>query len=74
MGSMRYAIWVGCGLWMAGLAVASCGGSSSETPWPVEPDTSALGPAGELGSGAAVDERAQPEGDAGAPARRKEKE
>ncbi len=26
---------------------ASCGGSSSETPWPVEPDPSKLGPSGE---------------------------
>lgn len=29
-----------CGLW-------SCGGSSSETPWPVEPQGAALDPAGE---------------------------
>ena len=32
---------------LAVLFVASCGGTASETPWPVEPDTAALGPAGE---------------------------
>jgi hypothetical protein len=68
---MRYAIWIGCGLWAAALAVTSCGGSSSETPWPVEPDTSGLGPAGELGRSPAADDAVQP-ADAGPPARRKE--
>ena len=36
-------------LWIALLAAlaASCGGSSSETPWPQEPDPSVLGPRGE---------------------------
>jgi len=29
------------------VVAASCGGSSSETPWPVEPDPSKLGPSGE---------------------------
>jgi hypothetical protein len=29
------------------LAAAGCGGSSSETPWPAEPEGPALGPAGE---------------------------
>lgn len=29
------------------LACAACGGSSSETPWPVEPDNVDLGPVGE---------------------------
>lgn len=28
-------------------AFAACGGSASETPWPVEPKGTALGPAGE---------------------------
>jgi hypothetical protein len=28
-------------------ACAACGGSSSETPWPVEPDNVDLGPVGE---------------------------
>lgn len=32
------------------LAGAACGGSSSESPWPVEPDTPVLGPAGEEGA------------------------
>jgi hypothetical protein len=27
----------------------ACGGSSSESPWPVEPDSPVLGPAGEDG-------------------------
>lgn len=41
---------------IAPLALAACGGSSSETPWPVEPDSAAqLGPAGEVGPGAAAD-------------------
>jgi hypothetical protein len=29
------------------LAAGACGGSSSESPWPVEPESSVLGPAGE---------------------------
>ncbi len=29
------------------LTVAACGGSSSETPWPVEPIDDGVGPAGE---------------------------
>jgi hypothetical protein len=29
------------------LAPAACGGSSSETPWPAEPQGAALGPADE---------------------------
>lgn len=28
-------------------AMAACGGSASETPWPVEPEPSQLAPAGE---------------------------
>ena len=68
---MRTAVVMGCGLILAGLAFAACGGSSSETPWPIEPETQPLGPAGELGPGAAVDDRAdQP--DAGPRPRRHE--
>ena len=52
MGSMRDAIRTGCGLLFASLLAASCGGSSSETPWPLEPETPTLGPAGESGPGA----------------------
>jgi hypothetical protein len=40
----RALILVGC---LLGTALAACGGSSSETPWPVEPENAALGPAGE---------------------------
>lgn len=40
-------------LLLTGAAVAlgsgACGGSSSESPWPVEPEGSDLGPAGEEG-------------------------
>jgi hypothetical protein len=42
---------------LAALA-ASCGGSSSETPWPVEPDPSKLGPSGEAAIPPLVDEDA----------------
>lgn len=42
---------VGC---LLGAALAACGGSSSETPWPAEPENaSLLGPAGESPSGGA---------------------
>ena len=40
----RALILVGC---LLGTALAACGGSSSETPWPAEPENAALGPAGE---------------------------
>ena len=49
------------------LAIA-CGGSSSETPWPVEPLHPVLDPAGESAAAPAIfDSRA----DAGAPSRPK---
>ena len=48
---------------LLGAALAACGGSSSETPWPAEPENAALGPAGE--SGAAIEVDKNP--DAGAP-------
>lgn len=32
---------------LAAAAVLGCGGSSSETPWPVEPEGATPGPAGE---------------------------
>ena len=51
---------------LLGAALAACGGSSSETPWPAEPqNASLLGPAGESPSGGAG-----PIPDAGAPAPR----
>jgi hypothetical protein len=34
-------------LWWMALLMAACGGSSSETPWPVEPIDTDPGPAGE---------------------------
>ncbi|MEP7125023.1 MAG: hypothetical protein ABJE95_29100 [Byssovorax sp.] len=46
-----------------GAALAACGGSSSETPWPAEPENAALGPAGESGASTALDRLP----DAGAP-------
>ncbi|MEO7329289.1 MAG: hypothetical protein ABI193_11965 [Minicystis sp.] len=42
---MRPALLLGSFLILA--SIAACGGSSSETPWPVEPEGPALGPAGE---------------------------
>jgi hypothetical protein len=35
---------------LAAAALSSCGGTSSETPWPTEPQGTALGPAGESGA------------------------
>jgi hypothetical protein len=46
----RALILVGC---LLGTALAACGGSSSETPWPAEPENAALGPAGESASSVA---------------------
>jgi hypothetical protein len=55
---MRAAIWVAVS---AALVAADCGGTSSETPWPVEPAGVNLGPAGE----AAAARREEPELDGG---------
>ncbi|MCC6556522.1 MAG: hypothetical protein IT372_26485 [Polyangiaceae bacterium] len=61
------------------LLALCCGGSSSETPWPVEPEGPALGPAGEgaprgpldepeaPGQEAAPDEQGAPPGEPEAP-------
>jgi hypothetical protein len=38
--------------------LVACGGSSSETPWPVEPQGAALGPAGESVEGSDPDDGA----------------
>ena len=46
-----------------GAALTACGGSSSETPWPAEPENAALGPAGESSAAVVVDTLP----DAGAP-------
>jgi hypothetical protein len=43
-------IWIAAGVALAaGALAAACGGSASESPWPVEPDTPVLGPEGEEG-------------------------
>ena len=39
------------------LAAAACGGSSSETPWPVEPEAVQLGPSQENLTPPAITER-----------------
>ena len=44
---MRHALLFTPALLFAVALAAACGGSSSETPWPVEPDPSVLGPRGE---------------------------
>ena len=36
--AMRYALLLAPALLLAATAAASCGGSSSETPWPIEPE------------------------------------
>ncbi len=41
-------------------ALVACGGSSSETPWPVEPYGPALGPSGESAPASSVDNEAEP--------------
>ena len=46
----RALILFGC---LLGTALAACGGSASETPWPAEPENAALGPAGESRAGVA---------------------
>lgn len=33
----------------AGVIAAACGGSATESPWPIEPDSLVLGPQGEEG-------------------------
>lgn len=38
------------------LAGAACGGSSSESPWPAEPDSPVLGPEGEEGAARPADQ------------------
>jgi hypothetical protein len=45
---MRHALLFTPALFLLVAATAaSCGGSSSETPWPIEPEASQLGPTGE---------------------------
>ncbi|MDI1477085.1 hypothetical protein [Polyangium sp. y55x31] len=50
------------------LSLFGCGGSSSETPWPAEPEGPALGPAGETSPGELDDIRsAAPDAGGGGP-------
>src|SRR5690348_1309330 len=52
---------------IAVLLSVGCGGTSSETPWPVEPMGTVLGPSGESApAGARGEPEPEPEGDAGA--------
>lgn len=56
---------------------AACGGSSSETPWPVEPKGAALGPAGESTDTDAAEAMESPEDsreDESAPRQKREAE
>ena len=41
----------------AGALAAACGGSATESPWPVEPDNLVTGPEGEEGPGKARKDR-----------------
>jgi hypothetical protein len=66
MSTRRVLILCGC---LLGTALAACGGSSSETPWPAEPENAALGPAGEAAPGAVI--AVDPDG--GAPPATREK-
>jgi hypothetical protein len=44
-------------------ALGACGGSSSESPWPVEPDEPPLGPLGEGAPGAELEDAGAPRSD-----------
>jgi hypothetical protein len=71
---MRHVLSIGIVLVVASLAVA-CGGSSSESPWPVEPEAALLGPAGEGSASPAAGSTARPDAtspDAGRPENRAE--
>jgi hypothetical protein len=63
-----------CLLVAAVLGASACGGTSSETPWPVEPDEALVGPPGEApgpAPAAAPPNEAPEETDAGAPRQKK---
>ncbi len=40
---------ISAALLVGGVVAAACGGSASESPWPVEPDNLVVGPEGEEG-------------------------
>jgi hypothetical protein len=45
---MRHALLLSAALFaLLAAEMVSCGGSSSETPWPVEPEAAQVGPANE---------------------------
>ncbi|WP_437733832.1 hypothetical protein [Sorangium sp. So ce1335] len=54
------------------LLLGACGGSSSETPWPAEPESPALGPADEASPAGDADPSAPPEGENEGPANQTE--
>ena len=58
------------------LALVACGGTSSETPWPMEPESRPLDPSGESSPPVAEVPSAEPEEqpDAGRAARRRKAE
>jgi hypothetical protein len=47
---------VAAALLLASALIAACGGSSSETPWPVEPEPAALKPMGDAPNGTLEDD------------------
>ena len=55
---MRHVLLFTPALLLAVAAAVSCGGSSSETPWPVEPDPSVMGPRGESATPVVIEEDA----------------
>jgi hypothetical protein len=65
---MRPALLLGSFLIFA--SIAACGGSASETPWPVEPEGPVLGPTGESSARPAAGPADRP--DAGRPENRAE--
>jgi hypothetical protein len=56
---MRHVLLLSPALVLAVAAALSCGGSSSETPWPVEPEQTQLGPAQENLTPPAITEERQ---------------
>jgi hypothetical protein len=59
---MRYALFLPAVLLFAAVVSgASCGGSASETPWPVEPEATQYAPPGESATPPAITEE-RPDG------------
>jgi hypothetical protein len=55
-------------------ATSACGGSSSESPWPVEPEGAAPGPEGESGERSSADPGPDVTDEAEVPAAEKKKD